>query len=76
MYSRNSAGLRRECTPTKDMIFAGHPTVGTAFALIAEGIVPKNAEHFVLEEKVGPDDISRYPATIEYFHLRGSQSLR
>jgi trans-2,3-dihydro-3-hydroxyanthranilate isomerase len=41
-------------TPTKEMIFAGHPTVGTSFVLLDEGIVPQNSEHFVLEEKVGP----------------------
>ena len=44
-------------TPTKEMIFAGHPTVGTAFTLIAEGIIPGNTEHFVLQEKVGPVSI-------------------
>jgi trans-2,3-dihydro-3-hydroxyanthranilate isomerase len=39
------------------MIFAGHPTVGTASTLIAEGIIPGNTEHFVLQEKVGPVSI-------------------
>lgn len=41
-------------TPAKEMIFAGHPTVGTAFVLMAEGIVPGNKQDFVLEEKIGP----------------------
>jgi trans-2,3-dihydro-3-hydroxyanthranilate isomerase len=41
-------------TPTKEMIFAGHPTIGTAFVLMEEGMVPGKTEHFVLEEKVGP----------------------
>ncbi len=41
-------------TPTKGMLFAGHPTIGTAFVLLEEGIVPGQREHFVLEEKVGP----------------------
>jgi trans-2,3-dihydro-3-hydroxyanthranilate isomerase len=41
-------------TPTKEMIFAGHPTIGTAFVLMEEGIVPGKKEYFVLEEKVGP----------------------
>jgi trans-2,3-dihydro-3-hydroxyanthranilate isomerase len=41
-------------TPTREMVFAGHPTVGTAFVLLEEGIVPRQEEHFVLEEKVGP----------------------
>jgi trans-2,3-dihydro-3-hydroxyanthranilate isomerase len=41
-------------TPRKEMVFAGHPTIGTAFVLLEEGIVPGQREHFVLEEKVGP----------------------
>ena len=41
-------------TPSKEMIFAGHPTIGTAFVLFDEGMVPKGADRFVLEEKVGP----------------------
>ncbi len=41
-------------TPAKEMAFAGHPTIGTSFVLLEEGIVPKNGERFVLEEKVGP----------------------
>lgn len=41
-------------TPAKEMIFAGHPTIGTAFVLLEEGMVAKNAERFALEEKVGP----------------------
>lgn len=41
-------------TPTRELPFAGHPTVGTSFVLLDEGIVPNNSEHFVLEEKVGP----------------------
>ena len=35
------------------MIFAGHPTIGTAFVLMEEGIVPGNKDYFILEEKVG-----------------------
>ena len=41
-------------TPRREMIFAGHPTIGTAFVLMEEGIVPGSKDHFVLEEKVGP----------------------
>jgi trans-2,3-dihydro-3-hydroxyanthranilate isomerase len=41
-------------TPSQEMVFAGHPTVGTGFVLLEEGIVPENSERFVLEEKVGP----------------------
>lgn len=41
-------------TPACEIAFAGHPTIGTSFVLMEEGIVPANSERFVLEEKVGP----------------------
>jgi trans-2,3-dihydro-3-hydroxyanthranilate isomerase len=41
-------------TPTKEMVFAGHPTIGTSFVLLDEGVVPKPWDRFLLEEKVGP----------------------
>ena len=41
-------------TPSREMIFAGHPTVGTSFVLLDEGLVPKGSERFMLEEKIGP----------------------
>lgn len=43
-------------TPKKEMIFAGHPTIGTSFVLLNEGLVPQNSE-FSLEENVGPVQI-------------------
>src|SRR5262249_2040085 len=48
-------------TPTKEMVFAGHPTIGTSFVLLDEGIVPEDSERFVLEEKVGPVSIRVEP---------------
>ncbi|MBL8629069.1 MAG: PhzF family phenazine biosynthesis protein, partial [Rhodospirillaceae bacterium] len=43
-------------TPTVEMEFAGHPTVGTAWVLAAMGQLPRAAEQTstVLEENVGP----------------------
>jgi trans-2,3-dihydro-3-hydroxyanthranilate isomerase len=41
-------------TPTREMAFAGHPTIGTSFVLMDEGLVPGSDGRFVLEEKVGP----------------------
>ncbi len=41
-------------TPGREMVFAGHPTIGTSFVLLDEGIVPRDSEHFVLDEKIGP----------------------
>jgi trans-2,3-dihydro-3-hydroxyanthranilate isomerase len=48
-------------TPTKEMVFAGHPTIGTSFVLLDEGAVPKDSERFVLDEKVGPVSIRVEP---------------
>ena len=48
-----SAGVRI-FTPTRELPFAGHPTVGTSFVLLDEGTVPEGTKQFVLEEKVGP----------------------
>ncbi len=41
-------------TPAVELPFAGHPTVGTAWVLLDEGVVPKGQKEFVLEENVGP----------------------
>jgi trans-2,3-dihydro-3-hydroxyanthranilate isomerase len=41
-------------TPALELPFAGHPTIGTAWVLIDEGVVPKAQNEFVLEENVGP----------------------
>jgi trans-2,3-dihydro-3-hydroxyanthranilate isomerase len=41
-------------TPGSELPFAGHPTVGTAWVLATEGLVPGGGLEFVLEEGVGP----------------------
>jgi trans-2,3-dihydro-3-hydroxyanthranilate isomerase len=41
-------------TPTKEMLFAGHPTVGGSFVALDEGIVMRDSGRFVVEEKIGP----------------------
>jgi trans-2,3-dihydro-3-hydroxyanthranilate isomerase len=41
-------------TPASELAFAGHPTVGTAWVLSTEGLVPGGALEFLLEEGVGP----------------------
>lgn len=38
-------------TPAREMVFAGHPTIGTAFVLRDEGVAV--GERFALDEKVG-----------------------
>ena len=53
--TRNDCAARvRIFTPAKEMAFAGHPTVGTAFVLVHKGIVPSDSTEFMLEEEVGP----------------------
>jgi trans-2,3-dihydro-3-hydroxyanthranilate isomerase len=41
-------------TPSHEMKFAGHPTVGTAWVLLDEGMVARGTERFQVEEGVGP----------------------
>lgn len=41
-------------TPARELPFAGHPTIGTSFVLMEEGVVSANVDHFILEEQVGP----------------------
>ena len=41
-------------TPAKELPFAGHPTVGTAFVLLQKGIVSSSRHEFLLEEEFGP----------------------
>jgi trans-2,3-dihydro-3-hydroxyanthranilate isomerase len=41
-------------TPASELQFAGHPTVGTAWVLSTQGLVPGGGLEFVLEEGVGP----------------------
>src|SRR5271170_947446 len=45
-------------TPAKEMDFAGHPTIGSAYILLDEGKVAKGTERFIVEENVGPIPIS------------------
>jgi trans-2,3-dihydro-3-hydroxyanthranilate isomerase len=40
-------------TPKREMVFAGHPTIGTSFVLFTEGRLSNGCESFFLEEKVG-----------------------
>lgn len=48
------AAKLRIFTPAREVPFAGHPTIGTSFVLLREGIVPKDRSRFVLEENIGP----------------------
>ena len=48
------AAALRIFTPAREVPFAGHPTIGTAWVLATHGLVPGGASRFVLEEKIGP----------------------
>src|SRR5438105_6125375 len=41
-------------TPHAELAFAGHPTVGTGWVLLDEGLVGSSVAGFTLEEGVGP----------------------
>src|SRR5437867_1218907 len=51
---RRHAAHVRIFTPYVELAFAGHPTVGTGWVLLNEGVVAAEADHFTLEEGVGP----------------------
>jgi trans-2,3-dihydro-3-hydroxyanthranilate isomerase len=40
-------------TPARELPFAGHPTIGTAYVMRMLGVVPADAKQFVLNENVG-----------------------
>lgn len=57
-------------TPRNELIFAGHPTIGTSFVLLDEGLIPRNTSEFVLEEKIGPVPIRVDPGERPLIWLR------
>ena len=52
--TREHAAKVRIFTPYAELPFAGHPTVGTGWVLIDEGLVGSDAAALTLEEGVGP----------------------
>lgn len=53
-FKADSVAALRIFTPARELMFAGHPTVGAGFVLLEEGIVPREREYFTVDEKVGP----------------------
>src|SRR6202165_3514507 len=51
---REHAAKVRIFTPHVELPFAGHPTVGTGWVLLDEGLVGSDVAGFTLEEGVGP----------------------
>ena len=48
-------------TPAVEVPMAGHPTVGSIYALVHEGVIPAGRDRFVFELGVGPT-----PVTLEW----------
>jgi trans-2,3-dihydro-3-hydroxyanthranilate isomerase len=44
-------------TPGREMPFAGHPTVGTAWVLATHGLAPRGATRFALDEAIGAVEV-------------------
>ena len=64
------AAKLRIFTPARELPFAGHPTIGTAWVLRDEGLVPNGATEFVLEEGVGPVGVRIDKETVWMTHPR------
>lgn len=45
-------------TPDQELPMAGHPTIGSTFALAIEGVIARGREGFVFELGVGPTPVS------------------
>src|SRR3954468_444762 len=45
-------------TPGTELPLAGHPTIGTTFALAKEGVIARGRDEFVFELGVGPIPVS------------------
>ena len=45
-------------TPSEELPIAGHPTIGTTFALALEGTIARGRDRFVFELGVGPTPVS------------------
>lgn len=59
--TRTSCAARvRIFTPARELQFAGHPTIGTAWVLASYGLLPGKPTAFNLEEGIGP-----VPVTLE-----------
>jgi trans-2,3-dihydro-3-hydroxyanthranilate isomerase len=56
VFPREKAGdiRMRIFTPGEELPMAGHPVIGSTFALAAEGVIPRGRGEFVFELGVGP----------------------
>lgn len=64
------AARLRIFTPARELIFAGHPTVGSAFVLLDQGIIQRGTDRFFLQEGVGAVPIRVEPGPRPLIWLR------
>src|SRR4029079_16142889 len=59
ILSKQASGAKmRIFTPGEELPVAGHPTIGSTFALAAEGVIQPGAGEFVFDLKAGATPVS------------------
>jgi trans-2,3-dihydro-3-hydroxyanthranilate isomerase len=63
-------------TPAREVPFAGHPTIGTAWVLATEQLLPPNTRRFNLEEGIGPVEVTLEgePARPSFLWMRHAEA--
>ena len=63
-------------TPAREVPFAGHPTIGTAWVLATERLLPPNTRRFNLEEGIGPVEVTfeGEPARPSFLWMRHAEA--
>jgi trans-2,3-dihydro-3-hydroxyanthranilate isomerase len=63
-------------TPAREIPFAGHPTIGTAWVLATEGLLPAGTARFNLEEGIGPVEVTFEgdPASPRFLWMRHGEA--
>ena len=75
--TRPDCGARvRIFTPAREIPFAGHPTIGTAWVLATEGLLPPGTTRFNLEEGIGPVEVTLEgdPASPRFLWMRHGEA--
>ena len=60
-------------TTDKELPFAGHPTLGTAYALLESGLTPKNPGYLIQECGVGLVQVNQLAEGGQAGHRQGQQ---
>ena len=63
-------------TPAREVPFAGHPTIGTAWVLATEKLLPPDTRRFNLEEGIGPVEVTLEgePARPSFLWMRHAEA--